>query len=52
MGQEVDIAAQSGQPDGNVQRAAADVLGRDRAIHDVDQGFTYHQPACHVDRLR
>jgi hypothetical protein len=46
------VPDQPGQSHGDVQRAAADVLGGNRTVHHVDQGFTDHQSAGHADRLR
>src|SRR6201999_3735535 len=49
VGEKVDVAAQPGQPDRNVEWAAADVLAGDLSgvRHDVDQRFADHQPATH-----
>lgn len=52
VGQQIDIAVQLGQSHRDIERAAADMLGFDRTIDDVDQGFADHQRARHVDRLR
>ncbi|OBS00895.1 hypothetical protein A9W98_22695 [Mycobacterium gordonae] len=45
VGQEVDPAAELGQSDGNVEGAAADMLGS--PVDDVDQRFTDDQPTRH-----
>lgn len=50
MGQEVDVTTQPGQPDRDVERAAADMLDGAAPIDPVDQRFTDHQRAAH--RLR
>src|ERR1700744_3517763 len=49
VGEKVDVTAQPGQPDRNVERAAADVLAGDLTalLHNVDQRFADHQPATH-----
>ena len=49
VGQEIDIAAQSGQSDRDVQWAAADMLADDpvAVLDDVDECFADHQSAAH-----
>ena len=48
MGQEIDIATQPGESDGDVERASTDMLGSVAPVlDDVDQRFTDHQPAGH-----
>ncbi len=48
-GQEIDVAAQPAQPDGDVERATADKLSGDLsvALDDVDQRYADHQAAAH-----
>src|SRR5689334_21893960 len=50
VGEEVDAAAEARQPDGDVQRAAADVFANDLTVSldDVDQGFADDQRAIGV----
>ena len=54
--QEIYVAAQPGQPDRNVERAAAHMLDGAfsgfRMLDDVDQRLTDHQTAGHAHRLR
>ena len=49
VSEEIDIAAQSGQPDCDVQWAATDVLADDAVpvLDDVDERFADHQSAGH-----
>src|ERR1700744_3583646 len=49
VGEKVDVTAQPGQTDRNVERAAADVLAGDLTalLHNVDQRFADPQPATH-----
>ena len=49
MSEEIDVAAQSGQPDGDVEWATADVLADDSVAvgDDVDERFADHQAAAH-----
>src|SRR5579884_426433 len=52
VGHEVDIVTQPRQSDGDVERAAADMLTGDSpvALDDVDQRLTDHQSAAHCTR--
>jgi hypothetical protein len=51
VGQEIDATAKSAQPDGDIERAATDMLDRAferlAVLDDVDECFTDHQPAGH-----
>ena len=49
VGEKIDVAAQSGQSDRDVQWAPADVLADDpvAVLDDVDECFADHQSAAH-----
>ncbi len=49
VGEEIDVAAQPGQPDRDVEWAAADMLADDAVavLDDVDERFADHQSAAH-----
>jgi hypothetical protein len=51
--QEIDITAQPGQSDSNVERTAADMLADSLTapLDDVDQRFADHQPTGHFAAL-
>jgi hypothetical protein len=50
VGEEVDVTVEPGQSDGDIERAAPDVLTQDgtAAFDDVDQGFADDERSAHA----